>query len=482
MSESGTLSGDLTPLIVETDETTITTTDTLDSPVNCNKFEVENGGNDIPRVQEPKTATTPNRVFPSLKPPLQTSPHTPISPDGRRYRQLYEDLKKKYLIQKQSMTMLEKERKELDGKLSKVVADGDAWREKYEALREENMKEKHANQICAGLHRIQSEDSIIRLKQTAKQKKKQTTTDELSCAFEDCSAKDVDLIKCNMCSTWVCGDCNEVPVAKLKPIFNKCRRLYFLCKTCDEKIGSQEGFKVSDDDTARSSGNDDFMNSLQRMLDKKVTQLEAKIDKSLDKKLGDKFGEVKSLADKIKEQEKKSTEEKKTYAKILEVPKEVRQIIQETRNDDKVNQVEQEKRSQNFIIHGAEEIGANEDEIKENDERYVIEILEHLEIVAKPEGVIRLGKVNENKARVMKITMPTKVSKDKVMDSLRKLKGTEETFGKLSVTDDYTVTERKQIQEFVKKAREQGKQDTSQVFKVRGDPKNGLRIISYKKK
>ena len=82
-----------------------------------------------------------------------------------------------------------------------------------------------------------------------------------------------------------------------------------------------------------------------------------------------------------------------------------------------------------------------------------------MEIVAKPEGVIRLGKVNENKARVMKITMPTKVSKDKVMGNLRKLKGTEETFGKIRVTDDYTVTERKQIQ------------DTSQVFKVHGDPK-----------
>ena len=85
-----------------------------------------------------------------------------------------------------------------------------------------------------------------------------------------------------------------------------------------------------------------------------------------------------------------------------------------------------------------------------------------------------------NKARVMKITMPTKVSKEKVMTNLRKLKGTEEVFGKISATDDYTATERKQIQDFVKKAREQGKQDTSQVFKVRGDPKNGLRIISYK--
>ena len=178
---------------------------------------------------------------------------------------------------------------------------------------------------------------------------------------------------------------------------------------------------------------------------------------------------------------KKSTEEKKTYAKILEVPKEVRQIIQETKNDEKVNQVEQVKRCQNFIIHGAEEIGDNEDEIKLNDEGYIIEILEHLEIEVKPEIVLRLGKPNANKSRVIKVTMPSKASKFKVMTNLSKLKGTEDVFGKISVTDDYTATERQQIQDYVKKAREQGKQDTSQIFKVRGDPKNGLRIISFKK-
>ena len=104
-----------------------------------------------------------------------------------------------------------------------------------------------------------------------------------------------------------------------------------------------------------------------------------------------------------------------------------------------------------------------------------------MEIEVKPEIVLRLGKPNANKSRVIKVTMPSKASKFKVMTNLSKLKGTEDVFGKISVTDDYTATERQQIQDYVKKAREQGKQDTSQIFKVRGDPKNGLRIISFKK-
>ena len=60
------------------------------------------------------------------------------------------------------------------------------------------------------------------------------------------------------------------------------------------------------------------------------------------------------------------------------------------------------------------------------------------------------------------------------MTSLRHLKGTEETFGKISVTDDFTVTERQKIKDFAEKAREQSKQDISRVFKVRGDPKTGF--------
>ena len=105
MSESETLSGDLTTLIVETDEIAITTTDTLDSPENSDK---ENGRNGVPQAHEPRSVTTPNRVLPSLNHISPTAPHTARSPDGKRYRQLYEELKKKYLIQQQSVVQLEK--------------------------------------------------------------------------------------------------------------------------------------------------------------------------------------------------------------------------------------------------------------------------------------------------------------------------------------------------------------------------------------
>ena len=153
----------------------------------------------------------------------------------------------------------------------------------------------------------------------------------------------------------------------------------------------------------------------------------------------------------------------------------------ESRHDEKVERVEQEKRSQHFIIHGAEEIGDNAEDMKKNDTQYIKDILKKLTVSAEPESITRLGQPNDKKMRTLKIVMKSSEEKEKVMGNLRKLKGTEEVFSKISVTHDYSSTDREKIREYATKARLQGQQDPTRVYKVRGDPKNGFRIISYKK-
>ena len=54
------------------------------------------------------------------------------------------------------------------------------------------------------------------------------------CEYPECDFSNVDFIKCNLCSKYVCEDCNEVPVSKLEAIMNKCKTVYFICKGCDE--------------------------------------------------------------------------------------------------------------------------------------------------------------------------------------------------------------------------------------------------------
>ena len=77
----------------------------------------------------------------------------------------------------------------------------------------------------------------------------------------------------------------------------------------------------------------------------------------------------------------------------------------------------------------------------------------------------------------MKVIMNTKEEKEKVTSNLSKLKGTDDYFGRISITEDYTQTEREQISAWNDKAKAKSAQDADFVYKVRGDPKNGLRLI-----
>ena len=475
---------------------------------------IEKDGNITPPV--PETATTPIKTVEevlnsSSKASTKLWPMKPSSgsptPQGKRFRTQYEEMKTRYAIQQQTILDLKNERDTFKEKLSECTAVNEELKQlklemqsakenyetiiasKNELLEARNCEIKdlqerqqvYETQNKAGLHRVSSDESIFRLK-PGKKKKQATGDDKLACEFEGCSQTNTDLIRCNVCYKWVCGDCHDdIPVAKFKPLFNKCRTLYFLCKSCDQKVGieAEPPQEINGNGSTPVANNLDLLTSLQRIFDKKVTQLE----KAIDKKLEDKMAAVTSLNDKITGSETDSANgEKVSYAKVLQVPAEVRKAMQEARNDEKIEKSEQEKRSLNFIIHGAEEIGDDAETIKKNDEEYIKDILKKLGVKAEAERAIRLGQPNEAKMRTLKIVMKTEAEKEEVMGNLRKLKGTEWEFGKISVTRDYSSTEREKIKEYAAKAKAQGEQDPTKIFKVRGDPKNGLRIISYKRK
>ena len=68
------------------------------------------------------------------------------------------------------------------------------------------------------------------------------------------------------------------------------------------------------------------------------------------------------------------------------------------------------------------------------------------------------------------------------MKSLGRLKGTERYFGKISVKDDYTSNEREQIRKLTDQANEKSESSSDRTYKVRGNSKNGWRIVSFPKK
>ena len=332
-------------------------------------------------------------------------------------------------------------------------------------------------------------EEVIKTKSKAKGKKGPEMI--LKCEYPDCDNSNEDaLIKCNSCSKWICESCSDIAIPKYKTISNKCQNVYFACNNC-AKSSVDQGFILDSDSspavvtsTATASiasaaeGNTvtekgDLVSTLTDLFDKKVLQIETKLEKLIESKLADTKSKNNSAT--------KSDDTESYAAKVLEVPKEIRKVIEEAKNDEKVEENEIARRAKNFVIHGAEEFGRNEDKVKENDKQYVSDVFKKLGVAAKPVSIIRLGRPNESEKRPLKIVMRTDDEKKKVMSSLGRLKGTAEEFGKISITDDHTAAEREQIKKFSMMAKEKSSKSTDKVFKVRGDPKNGLRLVSFAK-
>ena len=155
--------------------------------------------------------------------------------------------------------------------------------------------------------------------------------------------------------------------------------------------------------------------------------------------------------------------------------------MRDARNDEKLEQSEKELRSKNLIIHGADEIGKDEAEIKKEDTTYVKEILQKIGLNMVPTLVVRLGKSTEGKNRPIKIVMKSKEEQNRIMENLHHLKGTERYFGKISIKDDYTISEREEIKLLTERAKEQSTQNPERFYRVRRNSKNGWRIVSYLK-
>ena len=93
------------------------------------------------------------------------------------------------------------------------------------------------------LHLNRNLDEIFKIKT----RRKSGSTNQVNvntCENEECTTIDTDLVRCSICSKYVCEVCNEVPIAKLKSVIKICRRVYFICKTCtntcEDKVAKNE--------------------------------------------------------------------------------------------------------------------------------------------------------------------------------------------------------------------------------------------------
>ena len=206
-------------------------------------------------------------------------------------------------------------------------------------------------------------------------------------------------------------------------------------------------------------------NIIEKIKDAIGSQIEVTVDKILQKKLG-------------------ST---KTYANATSksddpirssTVNDFRSIMLATKNEELVEERDRSFRESNLIIHGVEESKTV------NDTDFVNNLIKNVRcdgVTVK--SIARLGSENSDKRRPIKVSLKNGNEKEQVMGNLVNLKGND-MYKKVSITEDYTVSERKMIQEMRERVKEKNNQepeDSEFVYKLRGTPKNGLMIRRMKK-
>ena len=222
-----------------------------------------------------------------------------------------------------------------------------------------------------------------------------------------------------------------------------------------------------------------ILSEMQKIIESKFSNLESTISHIVEKKLDEK-------------QAAHSDNQKVTFAAMLSKTLEnktstVENAIKASQNDERVMESERGKREKNIMIHGAIETNEPEKE-KEFDEEYITAFMRILGTDVQPESITRLGNVSNSsletsgrkRSRPIRLCMKTMADKETIMRRLSNLKNADEQYKRVSVKDDYSVEERGIIREWQAKADERNKEENTQSWKCRGNPKNGMRLVKIK--
>jgi uncharacterized coiled-coil protein SlyX len=489
------------------------------------------------------------------------SPPLPSSPNGRKYKLLYEDMRDRALaLSKKAETQKEE--------YEKILSEKDlAIKELTIRLQKEPMPLKMNN----------DDIFIIKPKKGPKNQKASTET----CTVSGCENTNADLIKCNLCGNHICEECSSVKFTKLRPVMNQCDTLYFTCHSCDALMRNKD-VDIYDTMNSKISLLKEELESCERLNGKLTTEVEAtqrlqeRFDKlsaenkaqagkieelqvmvaSKEKDHSGCKGQMHNLNQKIKtlndhheslrcllEERENSLHEAEAKLISLEqtadppsnnevgieqlinnqfdkITKHIDDIIEKklgakaqsnqaptssetktlfsavvgaqppvvttnaaaslitSRNAEMIEKKEQEKRVNNIIIYGISEQRVDDNvSVQEQDTEFMSTFLEEIEVNVTPKQILRLGQESAGRNRPLKVIMKCPEDKSAVMSSLNKLKNADAPLRGVSVRDDYTIEERQLIKTLTEEAKRKNEEENVTHWKVRGTPKNGLRVV-----
>ena len=227
----------------------------------------------------------------------------------------------------------------------------------------------------------------------------------------------------------------------------------------------------------------------EQVIDRQPMRITEQLEKTIEEKLTRGIQSLKADLEKIiskryEVQEKptsSNTEQVLDYSKAIQktgyqqtATENFRDIARMAKLEELEEENQKRLRQNNIVIHGKKE---NETNTSGSDEEFVNALLKELCVGAvKAKFMVRIGKIENGKARPLKVTFHNENDKVKVLDNLKQLKGKSE-FGGISIKEDFTISERNLVKEYVQKANEKNQSepvDSEYVWRVRGSPKNRL--------
>lgn len=220
--------------------------------------------------------------------------------------------------------------------------------------------------------------------------------------------------------------------------------------------------------TTKKSVDEDFLDKVSTLVESKMKTLEEKFE-TMQKKMEQKNEEVKKVTLSFSDAVTKNLDRNldKTF---------LTSAIQDSKNTDRIIETERNKREKNLILHGVPEMSDTDDKA------YVKSLLALIGVNIEPTDIVRLGKENDNgRLRPIKLTMSSIEHKNLILSRLVNLRNAEDEYRRISIKEDYTFEERELVRNWKKKVDERNKAENSSEWRLRGDPKNGLRIVKINK-
>ena len=215
-------------------------------------------------------------------------------------------------------------------------------------------------------------------------------------------------------------------------------------------------------------------------------------------KIPDFDDQIKGVKDEVKEQFEGLTKDPpKSWADMVKkvapnkkaTVENMKQAIAEVTEYEK----EMELRSKGLVIYRAPEENSEDTEqptavTNQKDLQLVHDLIDFLGVNIPHASVTstnRLGtfsaeKVREKKYRPIKVRFTRQEDRDLILKNLRKLKDAPQELKGLSIRQDLNLAQRKELSEYINRAKEQSKDNNDVIYRVRGNP-GDYRIVEFQK-